>query len=74
MDEHTRECIGGLFELFIPADYFIEHLERLIAQRGTPAVVGSDNRFEFIANAITDWVAGRNVIYSTRPALAQRLR
>src|SRR5699024_12177417 len=33
VDEHTRECIGGLVERSITANRFIDHLEDLIAQR-----------------------------------------
>src|SRR5699024_9678957 len=43
VDEHTRECLGGLVERSITADRFIDHLEALIAQRGAPAVLRSDN-------------------------------
>src|SRR5699024_10622397 len=57
VDEHTRECLGGLVERSITADPCINHLEELIIQRGAPAVLLSDKGPEFIANAVTDWAA-----------------
>src|SRR5699024_2764621 len=62
VDEHTRECIGGLVEPSITAARFIDHLEALIVQRGTPAVPRSDNGPEFIAKAVTDWAANRTAL------------
>jgi transposase InsO family protein len=34
VDEHTRECLGGLVERSITADTLIEELDRLTDQRG----------------------------------------
>jgi Transposase and inactivated derivatives len=49
VDEHTRECIGGLVERSITADRLTAHLEDLVAVRGAPAVLRSDNGPEFIS-------------------------
>ena len=35
----------------------IETLERLVAQRGVPEFIRSDNGPEFVANAVKDWIA-----------------
>jgi putative transposase len=43
VDEHTRECIGGLVERSITAGTLTTHLETLVAERGAPAVLRSDN-------------------------------
>ena len=59
VDEHTRECLGGLVERSITADRFIEHLEELVAVRGVPAVLRSDNGPEFISDAVADWAGTR---------------
>ncbi len=40
VDEHTRECIGGLVERSITVDRLTAHLEDLVAARGAPAVPG----------------------------------
>lgn len=59
VDEHTRECIGGLVERSITADRLTTHLEELVAVRGAPAVLRSDNGPEFISEAMADWVGTR---------------
>jgi transposase InsO family protein len=35
VDEHTRECLGGLIEGSITGEHLIEELDRLAAERGT---------------------------------------
>lgn len=52
VDEHTRECNGGLVERSITANRFIEHVEELIIQRGAPAVLPSDNGPVFLSKAV----------------------
>ncbi|TQF65115.1 IS3 family transposase [Micrococcus sp. R8502A1] len=59
VDEHTRECIGGLVERSIAADRLTAHLEDLVAARGAPAVLRSDNGPEFISEAMADWAGTR---------------
>ncbi|MFS0506747.1 IS3-like element ISAar43 family transposase, partial [Lactiplantibacillus plantarum] len=59
VDEHTRECIGGLVERSITADRLTAHLEDLVAVRGAPAVLRSDNGPEFISDAMADWAGTR---------------
>ncbi|MCV7568568.1 IS3 family transposase, partial [Micrococcus luteus] len=59
VDEHTRECIGGLVERSITADRLTAHLEDLVASRGAPAVLRSDNGPEFISEAMADWAGTR---------------
>ena len=44
IDEHTRECLGGLVERSITGDHLIDELDRLAAHRGGyPAVLRCDN-------------------------------
>ncbi len=59
VDEHTRECIGGLVERSITTDRLTAHLEDLVAARGAPAVLRSDNGPEFISEAMADWAGTR---------------
>ncbi|UTX34693.1 IS3 family transposase [Micrococcus luteus] len=59
VDEHTRECIGGLVERSITADRLTAHLEDLVAARVAPAVLRSDNGPEFISEAMADWAGTR---------------
>jgi putative transposase len=39
VDEHARECLGGLVERSITADDLIDELDQLATQRGYPAVL-----------------------------------
>lgn len=43
VDEHTRECLGGLVECSITADRLIDELDRIAVERGYPAVLRCDN-------------------------------
>lgn len=55
IDEHTRECIGGLVERSITADRLVDELERIVARRGLPTVLRCDNGPEFVSQALADW-------------------
>lgn len=46
-------------ERSITAHRLTAHLERLVAQRGAPAVLRSDNRPEFISQAMAHWAGQR---------------
>jgi transposase InsO family protein len=61
VDEHTRECLGGLVERSITGETLIAELDRLTLQRGGyPAVLRCDNGPELACAAMTDW-AGDHV-------------
>jgi putative transposase len=56
VDEHTRECLGGLVERSITAEDLITELDRLAAERGGyPAVLPCDNGPELACAAMADW-------------------
>jgi putative transposase len=59
VDEHTRECLGGLVERSITADRLIDELDRIAAGRGYPAVVRRDNGPELACSAMADWARER---------------
>jgi putative transposase len=67
VDEHTRECIGGLVERSITADKLTAHLESLVAERGAPAVLRSDNGPEFISAAMAEWAGTRTGLHYIPP-------
>ena len=67
VDEHTRECIGGLVERSITADRLTAHLEELVAVRGAPGVLRSDNGPEFISDAMADWAGTRTGLFYIPP-------
>jgi transposase InsO family protein len=60
IDEHTRECLGGMVERCITGEHLIDELDRVAAQRGTyPAVLRCDNGPELACSAMADWASGR---------------
>jgi hypothetical protein len=59
IDEHTRECLGGLVDRSITAVVLIDELDRLAADRGYPAVLRCDNGPELACDAMADWAGER---------------
>ena len=60
IDEHTRECLGGLVERSITAEKLSDELDRIVRSRRTaPAVLRLDNGPEMIATTLADWAHGR---------------
>jgi putative transposase len=59
VDEHTRECLGGLVARSITADVLADELDRLAAVRGYPAVLRSDNGPELVCATMGDWAGER---------------
>jgi putative transposase len=56
IDEHTRECLGGLVERSITGEDLIADLDRLAGQRGTyPTVLRCDNGPELACAAMAHW-------------------
>ncbi|GFZ99900.1 integrase [Nesterenkonia alkaliphila] len=60
VDEHTRECLGGLVERSITGEALKDHLDTLAVERGAPQVIRCDNGPELISQALADW-AGQKV-------------
>jgi len=59
VDEHTRECLGGLVERSVTGDRLIDELDRLAGHRGYPTVLRCDNGPELACEAKADWATGR---------------
>lgn len=60
IDEHTRECLGGLAERSITGEDLTTELDRLADQRGThPTVLRCDNGPELACSTIAVWAYGR---------------
>lgn len=59
IDEHTRECLGGLVERNITGDSLIDELDHIAAVRGYPTVLRCDNGPELACYAMADWADGR---------------
>jgi putative transposase len=69
IDEHTRECLGGLVQRNITGEHLITELDDLATQRGTyPAVLRCDNGPELACNATANWApTARSVCTSSHP-------
>lgn len=61
IDEHTRECLALKVDRSITSIDVIDVLDRLIAERGAPAFIRSDNGPEFVAEAIRRHLDDLNV-------------
>jgi putative transposase len=59
VDEHTRECLGGLVDRSITGEVLIEELDRLATTRGYPAVLRCDNGPELACAAMAEWAGER---------------
>jgi putative transposase len=61
VDTCTRECIGLVADTSLSGLRVARELDRLIAERGRPKVVVSDNGTEFTSNAILAWADAARV-------------
>jgi putative transposase len=59
VDEYTRECLALEVERCMEAVDVIEVLRKIIAVRGAPENIRSDNGGEFIAQAVRDYLQSR---------------
>jgi len=61
IDEFTRENLAIEMDRNMPAKAVITVLDRVMADRGTPKFLRSDNGPEFIAKAVKSWLRVRKV-------------
>ena len=61
VDEFTRECLALEVRRSFRAAEVITVLAGLVAQRGAPAHLRSDNGPEFVARAVQAWLQGRAI-------------
>ncbi len=61
LDEFTRECVAVEVSRKITGDHLVEVLVDLIAIRGVPKYVRSDNGPEFISRRVRDFLESINV-------------
>lgn len=59
VDEYTRECLALHANRSVPAEAVVGQLEWLMAWRGMPDHVRSDNGPEFIAKKVRHWLQER---------------
>lgn len=56
VDEYTRECLTLRVERSLTGADVVAELRRLVAERGAPEHLRSDNGPEFIAQQVRDWL------------------
>jgi putative transposase len=61
VDEYTRECLALEVERSFTATRVVTVLAKLVATRGAPEFVRSDNGPEFIADAVRSWLTSAEV-------------
>ena len=67
VDEHTRESLGGLVERSITSDALTAELDRIVATRGRPIVLRSDNGPEFACHTMADWAGQASGLWFIPP-------
>jgi len=67
VDEHTRESLLDITDRSITSEKVIDHVKKIIAQRGAPLVLRCDNGPEFISQALNDFAAGKLGIHYIPP-------
>ena len=55
VDDCTRECLALVVDTSLSGARVARELDRLVAERGKPKMVVSDNGSEFTSNAILTW-------------------
>jgi integrase-like protein len=68
VDEHTRQCLGGLVERSSTGEDLLDEEDRIAAGRGDPAVLGCDHGPELAGQAMADGPAEVSGGGSSRPA------
>ena len=61
VDEVTRECLGAIPDTSISGKRVARELDALVARRGAPKMIVSDNGTEFTSNAVLGWWAGARI-------------
>jgi transposase InsO family protein len=61
VDDATRECLAAIPDTSISGKRVVRELEALVARRGRPKMIVSDNGTELTSNAILGWAATRHV-------------
>lgn len=54
-DDYTRECLKMVTDTFLSGKRVIRELSSLIATKGIPKAIVSDNGTEFTSNAVLKW-------------------
>jgi putative transposase len=61
LDDFNSECLAAVPDTSLPGLRVIRELDRLIAIRGKPAMIVSDNGTELTSNAVLRWAAEQQI-------------
>jgi putative transposase len=61
VDDFTRECLATVVDTSLPGVRVVQELDRLVAERGRPAAIVSDNGSELTGHAVLRWAAERAI-------------
>lgn len=61
IDDFNREALSISVDTSLPAQRVIRELEKLVEWRGKPEKIRSDNGPEFVAEAMREWCANKNI-------------
>jgi putative transposase len=61
VDDATRECLAAIADTSLSGKRVARELDALIARRGRPAMIVTDNGTEFTSNAAIGWATSANV-------------
>jgi putative transposase len=63
VDDCTRECLALIPDTSISGVRVVRELDAIIARRGPPAAIVTDNGTEFTSNAVLGWTDARGVAW-----------
>jgi putative transposase len=55
VDDFTRECLRAVVDTSISGKRVVRELADLVAERGKPNTIGSDNGIELASNSVLGW-------------------
>ncbi len=64
IDDFSRECLAAVVDTSLPGMRVVRELDRLVALRGSPAAMVSDNGTELTGNAVLRWAQERGVAWN----------
>jgi putative transposase len=59
VDEHTRESLPDITEIFSTSEKVIQAMQKIINDRGAPLVIRCDNRPKFISQSFNEFASGK---------------
>jgi len=63
MDQCSRECLALVPDTSLPGGRVVRELDKLVAQRGRPKVIVSDNGTEFTSRAVLAWASEQKITW-----------